>query len=215
MQFGSIPASQAEAVAILGIWRGRGWRAQELSGDAATEGAVKGAAKGKRVLHLATHGFFLDGACPETGAVRENPLLRSGLALAGANRRQSAARDAEDGVLTAQEIASLDLEGTEWVVLSGCDTGVGDVADGEGVLGLRRAFQEAGARTLIVSLWPVRDEDARRWMTALYAARFVERKGTAEAIRAADLKELEARRAAGASTHPFYWAGFVAVGDWR
>ncbi|MCU1237325.1 MAG: type pilus biosis/stability protein PilW [Candidatus Solibacter sp.] len=215
MQFGSLPASQAEADAILKIWRSRGWRAQELTGAGATEGAVKNAAAGKRVLHMATHGFFLDAACPETGAARENPLVRSGLALAGANRRQSAARDEEDGVLTAQEIASLDLENTEWVVLSGCDTGVGDIADGEGVLGLRRAFQEAGARTLVVSLWPVRDRDAQDWMTALYRSRFVERQGTAEAIRAADLTRLRARRAAGESTHPFYWAGFVAIGDWR
>jgi CHAT domain-containing protein len=167
------------------------------------------------VVHLATHGFFLDATCPQSGAARENPLLRAGLALSGANLRARAGKDEEDGVLTAQEVASLDLEGAEWVVLSGCETAVGDVHAGEGVLGLRRAFEEAGARTLIASLWPVDDQDTREWMTALYRARFVERKTTAESIRAADRKRLEARRAAGQSTHPFYWAGFVAVGDWR
>ena len=129
--------------------------------------------------------------------------------------RAKAGKQEEDGILTAEEVASLNLEDTEWVVLSGCETAVGDVRAGEGVLGLRRAFEEAGARTLIASLWPVDDLDTREWMTALYRARFVDRKGTAESVRAADRKRLEARRAAGRSTHPFYWAGFVAVGDWR
>jgi CHAT domain-containing protein len=147
--------------------------------------------------------------------MRENPLLRSGLALAGANRRQSAAPSEDDGILTAEEVASLDLEDTEWVVLSGCDTGVGDIKDGEGVLGLRRAFQEAGARTLIASLWAVDDQAARQWMTALYSARFIDRRSIAEAIRQADQRQLAARRAAHQSTHPLYWAGFLAVGDWR
>jgi hypothetical protein len=157
----------------------------------------------------------LDADCPDTGIGRENPLLRSGLAFSGANHRGEAGREQEDGVLTAEEAASLDLQAAEWVVLSGCDTGVGDVRAGEGVLGLRRAFLEAGARTLIASLWPVGDDDARQWMTSLYRARFVSRRSTVEAIRDADVQQLRSRRAGGKSTHPFYWAGFVAVGDWR
>ena len=80
---------------------------------------------------------------------------------------------------------------------------------------LRRAFQIAGAHTLILSLWPVEDEAARRWMQALYRARFERQLGTAEAVRAASLEVLAARRAGGASTHPFTWAAFVAAGDWR
>src|SRR5262249_28287051 len=180
------------------------------------EAAVKSQAAGKRVVHLATHGFFLDATCPQaTGAARENPLLRAGLALSGANLHRSARKDQEDGVLTAEEGASLTLENTEWVVLSGCETAIGDVRAGEGVLGLRRAFEEAGARTLIASLWPVDDQDTREWMTALYRARFVDRRSTAESVRTAERVRLQARRAAGQSTHPFYWAGFVAVGDWR
>jgi CHAT domain-containing protein len=215
LQFGSLPGSLAEAQTILRIWNGQGWHAVALSGNDASEGALKGMAAGKRVVHIATHGFFLDAQCPGNAVARENPLLRSGLALAGANRRQSAGADEDDGILTAEEAAALDLENTEWVVLSGCDTGVGDVKAGEGVLGLRRAFQEAGARTLIASLWPVDDSEARLWMGTLYRARFHDGKGTAESVREADLGQLRARRKAAKSTHPFYWAGFVAVGDWR
>lgn len=135
--------------------------------------------------------------------------------MAGANDRKSVAAGQEDGILTGQEVASLDLRGVEWVVLSGCDTGTGDPKAGEGLLGLRRAFQEAGSQTLIASLWPVDDEEAPQGMTALYRTRFVEGRGTAQSIRAADLEQLRARRAAGKSQHSFYWAAFLAVGDWR
>ena len=137
--------------------------------------------------------------------LRENPLLRAGLALAGANRRSA------DGILTAEEVATLDLTGTELVVLSGCDTGVGVAQTGEGVLGLRRAFRIAGARTLVTSLWPVGDEDTRQWMLAMYGARSGG-VSTAQAAREASLKQLRARRGAGQSTHPVYWGGFIAVG---
>jgi CHAT domain-containing protein len=216
VRFGDLPGSLEEVRAILQIWKASGGQAAELTGAEATEGAVKRSVAGKRVVHFATHGFFLDGECPQdVGATRENPLFRSGLALAAANQRQKAAAKQEDGILTAEEVASLDLGKAEWVVLSGCDTGVGDLKNGEGVLGLRRAFQEAGARTLIASLWPVDDEESRQWMAALYRARFAGRMGTAEAIRAANLEQLHTRRASGKSLHPFYWAGFVAVGDWR
>jgi CHAT domain-containing protein len=215
LQFASLPGSLAEVQSIQRIWNGQGWHGLTLTGGNATEGAVKSMAAGKRVVHIATHGFFLDAQCPGDPVARENPLLRAGLALAGANRRQAAAANQDDGILTAEEAAALDLEDTEWVVLSGCDTGTGDVSAGEGVLGLRRAFQEAGARTLIASLWPVDDREARQWMGTLYRARFRDGKGTAEAVREADVSQLRARRKAGASTHPFYWAGFVAVGDWR
>ena len=110
---------------------------------------------------------------------RENPLLLSGLILAGANHRNVAAPDQEDGVLTAEEVAALNLSGVEWAVLSGCDTGVGEVRAGEGVFGLRRAFQVAGARTVIMSLWPVEDQATRQWMTALYRGRLMKKLSTA------------------------------------
>jgi CHAT domain-containing protein len=198
----------------------------ELLGPAASEAAFKALAPGRRVLHVATHGFFLGEGCPSIegspgsgGAlpaiVGENPLLLSGLALAGANRREAARAEEEDGVLTAEEIGALDLSGVEWAVLSGCDTGLGVLRSGEGVLGLRRAFQVAGARTLILSLSPVEDDSARAWMRRLYEARFREGLSTPEAVREASLSVLRSRRARGESTHPFYWAGFVAAGEWR
>ena len=144
-----------------------------------------------------------------------NPLLLSGLALAGANRRARAAPGEEDGVLTAEEVSALDLEGVEWAVLSACDTGLGTVTAGEGVLGLRRAFQAAGARTVIMSLWSVEDGATRQWMEALYSGRIRRQLDTADAVKQASLTVLRQRRANGQTTNPFYWAGFVAAGDWR
>jgi CHAT domain-containing protein len=182
------------------------------------------------VLHLATHGFFLGGICapalPASARARahdaaagldpgENPLLLAGFALTGANRRQAAGADQEDGILTAEEIAALDLRGVEWAVLSACDTGVGETRAGEGVFGLRRAFQVAGARTVIMSLWPVEDEDTRRWMTSLYERRFARGLDTMTAVQQSTREQLRRRREAGLSTHPFHWAGFIAAGDWK
>ena len=182
-------------------------------------------------MHLATHGFFVGARCPSALAVSpadpaatpaasrapidENPLLHCGIAFAGANRRDRASPDADDGILTADEIATMDLKGVGWAVLSGCETGRGEFLGGEGVLGLRRAFQVAGVRTIIMSLWPVEDEATRRWMEALYTVRFARGQSTAEAVRAACLDVLAERRARGRSTHPFYWGAFVAAGAWR
>jgi CHAT domain-containing protein len=100
-------------------------------------------------------------------------------------------------------------------VLSACETGVGDIRVGEGVFGLRRAFQIAGAGTLIMSLWSVDDESTRSWMKVLYKARLIDQLDTAESVRKASLAVLQERRARKQSTHPFYWAAFVAAGDWR
>jgi CHAT domain-containing protein len=185
---------------------------RRLRGAAATEAAVKEGAAGRLVLHLATHAFFLGDGCRDAlGPAALQPLLRSGLALAGA----SAPADGEDGILTAEEIASLDLRGLEWAVLSACGTGVGAVTAGEGVLGLARAFRTAGAGATVMSLWPVEDEATRRFMQALYRARFVQGMSTDEAVHAASLQVLRERRARGRSDRPFYWAPFVASGAWR
>lgn len=208
--------------------------ADVLESRSASERAVKLAAPGHRVLHLATHGFFLGSACrpsiggtravgglaprvpsPSGAGIADNPLLLSGLALAGANRRAAAGPDDDDGILTAEEVAALNLGGLEWAVLSACDTGLGEVKAGEGVFGLRRAFQIAGARTVIMSLWAVDDEATRVWMRALYEGRLQKHLSTANAMQQASLSVLRARRARGENTHPFYWAGFVAAGDWR
>ena len=200
---------------VVTLWNqayGCAFRPVRLTGAAASESAFKAEAAGRRVLHVATHGFFLGGGCApafdpsaaSTSATaariaRENPLLWSGLILAGANHRNVAAPDQEDGVLTAEEVTALDLSGVEWAVLSGCDTGVGEVRAGEGVFGLRRAFQVAGARTVIMSLWQVEDQATRQWMTTLYQSRFMENLSTVNAVREAGLAVLRGRRAKGLS----------------
>jgi len=195
-----------------------------LAGPDATETAFKVRAPEATIVHLATHGFFLEGPCRSAldstrgvgGVVTaENPLVLSGLAMAGANNRQNAGEGEDDGILTAQEVAAMDLSSVEWAVLSACETGVGEIRAGEGVFGLRRAFHVAGARTLIMSLWSVEDAATRAWMKALYEGRLREGRDTAEAVRQASLTILEDRRAKGLSDHPFYWAAFVAAGDWR
>ncbi len=145
------------------------------------------------------------------GMSREHPMRLAGLALAGANRRGDAAADAEDGILTSEEISALDLSGVGEVVLSACDTGTGEVAVGEGVFGLQRAFKLAGAGSLVMSLWPVRDEDAKAWMGAYYGARGQGR-SVPEAVRSASRTRLAAIRAAHGDEHPSRWAGFIAVG---
>ena len=117
--------------------------------------------------------------------------------------------------LNAEEIAGLNLQGTEWAVLSACDTGLGQITAGEGVFGLRRALQIAGVHTIVMSLWSVEDQSTRAWMRALYRARLSDHLDTPDSVRAAGLRLLTDRRARGESTHPFYWAAFVAAGDWH
>jgi CHAT domain-containing protein len=239
LRFEPLPATALEVQRLVDLWlsqvvdqldrNNRHDNPKLLRGHEANELAFKTIAPSSSVLHLATHGFFLDGRCPSaTDALHgsgplnqpayptgENPLHLAGLALAGANHRDASAPDEEDGILTAEEIAALNLTSVDWAVLSACDTGVGEVRAGEGVFGLRRAFQIAGARTLIMSLWPVEDEASREWMKRLYENRFVEGMSTVDAVHEASLTLLQQRREAGQSTPPFYWAGFVATGDWR
>jgi CHAT domain-containing protein len=232
-RFEDLPASREEMADIARIWSANATdRATVLTGRTATEDAVKKALAGHRVIHLATHGFFLGSDCDPTpsgtravGAlisakrtaqpIGENPLLLSGIALSGANNRVAATAAGDDGILTAEEVAALNLHGMEWAVLSACDTGLGEVRVGEGVLGLRRAFQIAGVRTVIMSLWSVDDDATLAWMRALYAARLQNKLSTTDAVREATLTVLRARRARRLSMHPFYWGGFVAAGDWR
>lgn len=239
VRFPPLPDSGREATEVVRLWTERSGpgTASLVLGDAANEAAFKALASGHRVLHLATHGFFVSEACvvlPEHGddrrgvggltpsgpsipgrSVPSNPLVRSGLVLAGANTRPETAADAEDGLLTAEEISALDLDGVEWAVLSACETGLGELHDAEGVLGLRRAFQVAGARTVVMSLWPVSDDAARAWMGHLYAARLEAGESTAGSVRAAARAMLAEQRARGLGDHPHDWAGFLAAGDWR
>ena len=189
-----------------------------LTGARATESALKEVAA-PRVLHVATHGFFLQDA--ETAAASnaqvavrgiktdvkiENPLLRSGLALAGANLRGGAG---DDGILTALEASGLNLWGTKLVVLSACDTGVGEVRNGEGVYGLRRSFVLAGAESLVMSLWPISDYATRTLMTDYYK-NLKQGMGRGAALRQVQLEMLKRNR----QLHPFYWANFIQSGEW-
>jgi CHAT domain-containing protein len=229
---GSFRASRLEPLArsmeeideVAAIWAGsRSARAAssiKLAGRRASEGAFKRLAPGRRIIHVASHGISLPSECSHAAGVGAqnaafdgNTLRLSAVALAGANRRDLAPGE-EDGILSSEEIATLDLDGAEWVVFSGCETGTGSVVTGEGVFGLRRAVRIAGARTLIASLWQVRDNDALEWMRRLYRARAAGA-STATAVWSASRDLLETRRRLGLGTHPFYWGAFVASGDWR
>jgi CHAT domain-containing protein/tetratricopeptide (TPR) repeat protein len=199
MFFGPLPGAADEVRALRPLLPG----ATFLVSDQATEAALR-RLTGPRVLHIATHGFFLDS--DQHASSSANPLLRSGLALTGANQGR---QGNDDGVLTALEAASLDLWGTKLVVLSACDTGVGEVRQGDGVHGLRRAFVVAGAESQLLSLWPVSDRSTRDLMVAYYAS-LTRGVGRAAALRAAQLQALRHRE----QGHPFYWAGFIQSGEW-
>jgi tetratricopeptide (TPR) repeat protein len=134
------------------------------------------------------------------------------LALAGANHGRTSARDENDGLLTASEVVGLDLNGVDWVVLSACQSGVGEQWPLEGALGMRRAFRLAGARAVISSQWSVSDESTKDWMRALYRARATDGPSASHAVHAASRAVLAARRKAGRDTSPFYWAAFGATG---
>ncbi len=174
------------------------------------------------ILHVATHGFFLEDVKNVTLETRtatksithdeavtpiiQDPLLRSGLILAGFNQHRT---EGDNGVLTAKEAAGLNLWGTKLVVLSACDTGVGEVKNGEGVYGLRRALMLAGAQTQVMSLWPVSDTATREWMIEYYTG-LQQGLGRSEALRQVQLKLLQKK----SRQHPFYWASFIPSGEW-
>ncbi|MBF0144391.1 MAG: CHAT domain-containing protein [Magnetococcales bacterium] len=189
----------------------------------AEEASIRGLEKSPEVFHIATHGFFLKAddtlrkrllkmtrsAEPLPPPPGDNPLLRSGLAFAGINRNASLLGEIDtdnDGVLTAMEVLGLNLAGTRLAVLSACETGLGEIHEGEGVYGLRRSFQEAGAEAVISSLWEVSDAGTQALMTGLYG-RLAEGKSVHDAL-------LESQRAMLASkewSYPYVWSAFMMV----
>lgn len=216
--FPPLPGTRDEVLEAAARWR-RGARTPEdvelLLGPEASESEFRSRAGRHRVLHLATHGFFLDDDCPGrpagSGAPGFGPLVRSGLLLAPGAGPDST-DPARDGLLTAEEIASLDLSAVDVAVLSACRSGVGTASASEGLFGLRRAFQVAGARSLVVSLWAVGDQAAREWIRGFYDAFLLEGLPPGAASDAAARRLLDLRRREGRSTHPFYWASFITVG---
>ncbi len=176
-----------------------------------------------KILHLATHGFYLEDNkikppknndsrsinTPQAIKLIDNPLTRSGLALSYANDGLQGKRENEttDGILTALEVLALDLEGTDLVVLSACETGLGEIKIGEGVYSLNRAFQEAGAKSVLSTLWNISDYGTQKFMEKFYQyyltgtpAQQALQKTQQEFIQNPNFK------------HPYYWAGFVMTG---
>ncbi|HLM73942.1 MAG TPA: CHAT domain-containing protein, partial [Polyangiaceae bacterium] len=236
--FGQLPGTAFEGKDLKKILSSD--QAELLVDRQATEERLKGV-QAPKILHIATHGFFLSDrlsagssgtrgltldAAPSGGSGPpptpppatvpqaqaagprvpvENPLLRSGLALAGANDPGS---DKEDGILTALEAASLDLHGTKLVVLSACETGLGDVQNGDGVYGMRRALVMAGAETQVASLWKVADEETRDLMVSYYE-KLQKGGGRSEAMREVQL----AMMGKPATAHPYFWASFLVAGE--
>lgn len=220
-----LPGTRAEVERISEVWeRESGEPCSAFFGPEASEDKFKRSAPGSRVIHLATHGYYAEGDCQpdlpkrrigmSEGFVGENPLLLSGLFLAGANLHGEGADSlgVEDGILTAEEVTGMDLEGTKWVILSACESGLGEVKAGEGVYGLRRAFQMAGARTVISALWPVSDKATADMMSCLYG---FEEDNLALAMQSLAKRKLEELRKRNQPDHPYLWAPFIAVGDWR
>jgi CHAT domain-containing protein len=213
--FAPLAGTAVEARAIQSLFPA----AAVLTGQQATKASLE-RLDAPRLLHIATHGFYLqepekkvatgNGVSTRTiqaGARIENPLLRSGLALAGANLDKNTK---ENGILTALEATNLNLWGTKLVTLSACESGVGEVKNGEGVYGLRRAFLLAGAESMVMSLWSVSDRVTQEMMTAYYTG-LKNGMGRGEALRQTQLAMLKRAE----RRHPFYWASFIQSGDWR
>ena len=188
--FKSLPGTQKEVDAI----------AKEIPHDAIKKGNDANEAyllevKQPNILHLATHGFFLKDI--------PNPMLKSGLILAGAN--ESLKHNSGDGIVTALDLSGLDLQGTDLVVLSACETGKVDPNNTDGISGLSKAFIQAGAKDVVMSLWSVADDETAALMTEFYKAAKEDRK-YAKALKDSKLKLLDQ------GMHPFYWAAFVLSG---
>lgn len=216
--------TEKEVNSLEPIMRNNGIKAITQKGYAASEEAFKILGKGNpspRILHIATHGFFFpDTKSAGAGSslwhndepvfkTSDHPMIRSGLVLAGGNyawKNGTPLKEGmEDGILTAYEISQMDLSNTELVVLSACETGLGDIEGNEGVYGLQRGFKIAGAKYLIMSLWQVPDFQTQELMTSFYKNWLEHKQSIPEAFRSAQ-KEISDKY-----LNPYFWAGFVLV----
>ncbi|NEO03726.1 MAG: CHAT domain-containing protein, partial [Moorea sp. SIO3I7] len=180
---------------------------EPLLGAHANEAALKQVTR-PRILHIATHGFFQERPDSEEFTNGDNALLQSWLALAGIkdNKREN---DHEDGIFTALEATGLNLSGTKLVVLSACNTGLGNISAGEGIYGLRRALVIAGSESQVISLWNVNDEATKYLMVSYYQG-LKDNQGRSEALRRIQLQMLGSPE----YNHPIYWASFIPSGNW-
>ncbi len=206
-----LPGTKKEVENVFGLFNQKKLKVNLLLAENATEEAVKNL-KSPTILHVATHGFFIpeikdsevqDMQTAMNRNLLKNPFLRSGLLLAGCQKPNP---DKEDGILTAEEVMNLTLDNTELVVLSACETGLGDIQAGEGVFGLQRAFQQAGAKSVLMSLWQVDDEATQTLMTEFYTA-LLKGQSKRQAFKTAQMN-LKKR-----FPEPYYWGAFVMVGE--
>ena len=222
LSFEPLDGAEIEGETIAKITSDQKQTVLMLTQKQAEESALRAFSQPPKMLHIATHGFFLKaeerlkrrllsasrGGRQTTPPPGDNPLLRAGLAFAGINSNAPFLGDIDtdnDGVLTAMEVLGLKLSGTQLVVLSACETGVGEIHAGEGVYGLRRSFQEAGVHSVVNSLWPVSDEGTRLLMTDFYNELY-QGLSPREALRNAQISMLDSEW-----NHPYYWAAFVVV----
>ncbi len=216
----TLPGTEREVNQIAQLLRHHQWQPHTYLRSEATEEVVK-QLDAPRLLHIATHAYFLSDLPHDESTAAfglhlpnaaANPLLRSGLMLAGAanslqqqTMQQRNDGPQEDGILTAYEAKNLDLSGTELVVLSACETGLGEIRNGEGVYGLQRAFLVAGAQGVLMSLWKVNDRSTAELMQMFYE-RWLGGENKADALRSAQLAFMKAHR------DPYYWGAFVLIG---
>lgn len=202
-----LPATEKEVDGVQKILLGKNWSSRVFKKFEASEENIK-KVDNAEVIHIATHGFFLSDveiSEDEGSELLSNPLFRSGVLLAGAGVERSVRQGQEDGVLTSYEAMNLSLEKTDLVVLSACETGLGEIRNGEGVYGLQRSFLVAGANSVLMSLWQVDDVATQELMNTFYSF-WLEGLDRSQAFRKAQLVMKEKY------TVPYFWGAFVLIG---
>lgn len=201
-----LPGTRAEVQDVDGLLRKKGWTSQVHMKDRATEANVK-AVRGVDILHIASHGFFSIEKINPGKEFNRELTFNSGLLLSGANKslQEETTEFHDDGILTAYEVANLDLNGTSLVVLSACETGLGNIEIGEGVYGLQRSFLQAGAQNVLISLWKVDDDITRKLMTSFYTYLL----NTPDIHAALSNAQRDLRKQ---YPNPSAWGGFILVG---